>query len=351
MHMVEKKELEAGEFVSGFDERYTQQSRLLLRQISENSRTSILNLSKKLKVSRKTAKDRLLMLRRELGIRYTIEFNESVIKLTSPHVILAKFTNIPDYDEVTRILSSSYIPQLAVAMKGKYDLFIYANATSSSDYVHWDKSTQIKLAKYGVSWHASDVAHEQLGYFPLRNEAIDHVPLKPELRSLLKVLNSDSRITFSDISKSIGMHFNTVAYNFNKLLRLGIIKRFTISMSPPRKSIVMSLFSKYVLSDGFEEDAAKIRKVYTSSGMDYPTINRYVICAQLVGSNDFFTMGVFDNYDTAYSEMVLRYKDNFSRHKVRVEYGSVSKVLLGRLPLRSIDAKKEYNIIKWNSEY
>jgi hypothetical protein len=42
---------------------------------------------------------------------------------------------------------------------------VYANALSSREYAHWDKSMQILLSDYGVEWKASEVVHRQLGYF------------------------------------------------------------------------------------------------------------------------------------------------------------------------------------------
>lgn len=334
-------------FESEFDKRYGLLTRKLIRLISEDSRAPILELSNTLGVSRRTVRERLIRAEKDLGIKYTAEFNENALNLTNPHLILAKFTNKPDWDEVSRILSSSYVPQLAVVMKGKYDLLIYANAVTSAEYVYWDKSTQIKLSKYGVSWHPSDVAHKQLGYFPLRNELIDRLEMDPKRKEMLKLINGNARITFSEISKKIGMHFNTVAYNFNKLMASGKIKRFTIAISPPKDLTIISLFSKYILSDGFEDDAGRIRKVYTTSGTDYPLISRYLMCAQLVGSYDFFNMGIFDSYDVAFKQAILQYKDIMKRHKAHVEYGCVERVILGALPLRSIDTKGEYNIIKW----
>jgi len=335
------------EFQSKFDESYSILTRKMMRLISEDSRISILELSKKLGVSRRTVRERLMKAQSEFGIKYTVAFSESVLKLTNPHIILVKFVKKPDWDEVTRLLSSSYIPQLAVAVKGRYDMFIFANAMTSTEYVHWDKGMQILLSKYGVSWHPSDVAHKQLGYFPMRNELIDRLDMDKSHREMLKMLNTNSRITFSEISKKIGMHFNTVAYNFNKLIDSGYIKRFTISMDLPKRLVIMAMFSKYILSEKYEEDAAKVRKIYTTSGTDYPLISRYLLCSQLVGSYDFFNMGIFDNYDTAYKQAVLQYKEIMKRHKVNVEYGQVERVLLGRLPIRSIDTKKEYNVIKW----
>ena len=340
------------DFPSKFDDQYGLLTRKLMRLLSENARMSILELSNNLGVSRRTVRERLARLETDLSIGHTIEFKESALGLISPHLILAKFTKKPDPKEVTRILSSSYIPQLAVAIKGKYDLLIYANAPTSDEYVRWDKSVQIKFSKYGVMWHSSDVAHKQLGYFPIRNELIDRLNIIPEHKAILKMLNANSRVTFSEISKTIKMHFNTVAYNFNKIIQKDYIKRFTISAALPKGLTLMSMFSEYILEEGYEADSARIRKAYTTSGNEFPILNRYPICAQLVGGYDFFNLGLFDNYETAYKHQILNYKENFKRHRVKIQYGTVDSVLLGRLPLRSIDSKKEYNTITWtdNSE-
>ncbi len=334
-------------FESRYDENFSLLTRKLIRYISEDSRTSILELSKRLGVSRRTVRERLIRAEKELGISYTVEFNESAMGLANPHLILAKFTKKPDWNEVTRLLASSYIPQFAVGVKGKFDLLIYANAMTSGEYVHWDKGMQIMLSKYGVLWHPSDVAHKQLGFFPIRDELIDTLKLDKQHKEMLKILNTNSRATFSEISKRTGMHFNTVAYNFNKLVDSGIIKRFTISIKPPKDLIRIVFFSKYVLAEKFEDDAARIRKVYTTSGTEYPIFNRYQVCAQLVGSYDFFNMSIFDNYDTAYQQSIVQYKDVMKKHNVKVDYGQADLLLMGKWPLRSIDTKKEYNIIKW----
>lgn len=338
------------DFPSKFDDQYSLLSRKLIRLLSEDARTSILELSAKLGISRRTVRERIQRLEQDFKMRCTVEFNENMLGLTSPHLIVVKFMNKPNYNEVQKVLASSHIPQLAVTIKGKFDLLIYANAVTSDQYVHWDKRTQIQLSKYGIRWHSSDVAHKQLGYFPIRNELIDKLNLDPEHKAILKLLNFDSRMTFSDMSRSMNMHFNTVSYNFNKLLHKGYIKRFTISAEPPKNLTLMSMFSKYMLSEGYENDAARIRKVFAMSGNEYPILNRYQVCAQLVGSYDFFNLSIFDNYNTAYKNAVLGYRDNFKRQKTTLEYGVVDRVLIGRLPLRSIDAKKEYNIIKWTTD-
>ncbi len=334
-------------FRSEFNERQSPLTRRILRALSEDSRVSILELSKKIGVSRRTVKERIKKAEEELGIRYTIELNEGMLGLNSPHIIMLKFVNKPDYGEIQKLLEKSYIPQVAMTVRGKYDMVIYANATSSQEYVHWDKTMQIALSKYGVLWQASDVAHRQLGFFPSRNALIDRISIPQKYKEMLKLLNTDARMSFKQISGKLDMHFNTVAYNFKKLVELGYIRRFTLVMQPRRDISIMSMFGKYTLAENFEIDGARMRREVLQSDDPEPVICRFPIVSQLVGSYDYFLMGVFDNYDVAYKRQIQYYKEHFKRHRVKAMYGEVTGMLLGDLPLRSIDIRKEFNTIKW----
>jgi len=338
------------EFKSEFNDRYNLVTRKLVRMLSQDARISTSNLSKALGISRKTVHDRLLKVDAEFGIRYTIELNENLVKLSSPHLVVVKFDSKPDYEHVTELLKSSYIPQLAIATKGKYDLIIFAAATSSKQYAHWDKSMQILLQKYGADWHSSEVVHRQLAFFPLRNELIERLEIEPKYKEMIKLLNVNGRSSFKHISDTLGMHFNTVAYNFNKLLKMNYIKRFTITMNKPPNATLMSFFSKYRPSEGYENRSALARKAFMSDD-EYSLISRYLMCAPLIGSFDFFTLGAFDNFDTAYKKDILYHKKIFVKDKIKIEYGEVERVLLGQLPIRSIDTMSEYNTIKWAADF
>ncbi len=334
-------------FRSEFNERQSPLTRQILRALSENSRVSILELSKTLGVSRRTVKEKIKKAEQELGIRYTIELNEAALGLDNPHIIMLKFSNKPDYKDLLSLLERSYIPQVAVLTRGKYDMLIFANATSNHEYKYWDLTMQTALSKYGVLWQASDVAHMQLGYFPARNAAIDRLSIPPKYKEMLKMLNTDARISFKQISEKLSMHFNTVAYNFKKLSKLGYIKRFTLVMRPQDNTTLMSTFGKYVFAENFEADAARMRKEVLTSDDQQPVICRFPVASQLVGSYNFFFIGVYDSYDAAFRRQIQYYKENFKRHRVRVLYGEITDVLLGDLPLRSTDVKKEYNTMRW----
>lgn len=341
---------EAVDFHSRFNDRYGVLTRRILREVSENARISISDMSRKVGTSRWYSRGRIKKLDAELGIRYTIEPNESKLGLSAGHLILVKFKSRPDYEHIAGLLGRSYIPQLAASVKGNYDMLVYAIATSSQEYARWDKGMQVAFSQYKASWQSSEVVHRQLGFFPLRNELIEHTSVPSKYKELLKALNSDSRASFQSLAKKLGMHFNTVAYGMNRLLVEGYVKRFTITMDKPDMVSLMSFFAKYSPTEGYEDSSAEARKSFMSDD-ENSVMSRYLITAPLIGGYDFFTLGAFDDKKTAYREGVLYHKRLFEKHGIRMRYGEIEKVILGSLPIRSINTKKEYATMKWTEDF
>lgn len=342
----------AGEYEieSRFNKEYSLVSRRIIRMLSQNSRVSITNIAAQMNLSRPTAKLRLASVQKALGIRYTLELDERSMGFASPYLISVKFTKKPDYGKIKELLQRSYIPQIAFSTEGSYDMIIYANAFSTSEYAHWDKGMRILLGEYGANWRPSEVVHRQLGFFPIRNEAIDRARIAEKYKPLLKLLNENSKLSFQSLSKALGMHFNTVKYNYNKLVELGYVKRPTITMDLTKGVSFMTFFSNYTPVNGYESSSATARLAFMSDD-DTSLINRYLICAPLIGSYDFFTMGAFDSYNAAYKADILYHKRAFSKHNVKIAYGTVKELILGRLPIRSVDTRAEYNKIVWNPDF
>jgi DNA-binding Lrp family transcriptional regulator len=337
------------EFSSEFNERHSTLVKRLLHTLSENSRAKINDISKSTGVSRRTITLKLNAMERELKINYTLEFNEEKLGLARPHLILARFNSKPDYGRIRRLLEGSHIPQMAASINGTYDLLIYANALSGQEYAHWDKKMQTLLSEYKVEWYASEVVHRQLGFFPLRNEIIERMPIKERYKKMLTILNSNSRIRFQELAKELGMNVNTASYNFNNLLKLDYIKSFTISIDAPKNVSLMTFFSKYVPSEGYERASAIARECFTGDD-DNPLISRYLITAPLIGSYDFFTLGAFDDFKTAYKNDVLFHRNIFRRYGIKMAYGEIKELLIGKLPIRSMDTKRGYKTIIWSTE-
>ncbi len=336
----------AYEFESRFNERYSLVARKTIRLLSENSRISNTEIAGKLGVTRQAIAKRLKKLEREFGIDYTLELNEEALGLVYPHIIMVKFEEKPDYESVKELFQRSHIPQFVAALKGGYDLFIYANSASRNEYAHWDKGMQVLLSNYKASWYSSEIAYNQLGFFPIRNEIIDRLNIDAKYKEIIKLLNTNSRASFRDMSKKLDMHFNILIYNFKKLLETKYIRRFTIVEKPVANTVMMYYFAKLTLTDLFEQCAANARKALIYDDQ-YPLVSRYSFCSQLIGSGDYFVLGVFDDRKIGYDKGVLYYKNAMSTQKIKMSYGVIDRILVGRVPLRSMDNKKEYRVLKW----
>lgn len=337
----------AHDFSSEFNERYSLVLRRILNILSEDSRAKISDIADQLHLSRRTISLKLAAIEKELGISYILELNEEKLGLNRPHLILARFDSKPDYARIKELLKQSHVPQLAVSVKGTYDMLIYANALSGREYAQWDKTMQTKLSDYKVEWYASEVVHRQLGFFPLRNAILERINIQDKYKKMLIALNGNARMRFQELAKKLEMNVNTAAYNFNNLMKEDYIRGFTLATQIPKDISLMSFFAKYVPSKGYESASAIARACFTTDD-EHPLISRYLITAPLIGSFDFFTLGAFDNSEIAYKKDVLYHKNLFKKYKIKMLYGEVDEVLLGRLPIRSLNTKKEYKTLSWS---
>ncbi len=337
------------EFHSEFNDRYTTPTRRMVRMLSENSRATISEIADAEELSRRTIKERLANMEKALDIRYTIEFNEEALGLTVPHMVVVDLERKPDYEYVKKLLLKSPIPQLAFTIKGRNQIFIYAVGTTHKEYAHWDNALSVLLSEYGINWHSSEVMPRQLGFVPLRTELIDRLSVDEKYKPLLKMLNENSRATFRQMSDKLGMHFNTMVYNFRGLRKSDYIRRFTLTMAPQPNMYTMAFWVKYSPRKDLEKSAAKLRRAFMSDDK-YSIASRYILCAPLIGSYDHFGIGVFDSYREAQEHLVQYHKQSLGPHLSRIFYGEVDKMLIGRLPMRSIDTKADYRVINWTAE-
>jgi DNA-binding Lrp family transcriptional regulator len=334
---------------SEFNKRYNLLTRKIVRLLSENSRMSIAEISKRLNVSRPTIKERINRLEKDLGMRYTIEINEEALGLTTPHLIEVRFKKKPDRERIRALLLQSYIPQAAFFVDGDYEMVIYANALSGDDYVHWNIVMMVQLSEYGVTWHPSEMAHRHLGFFQLRNEAIKMANIDENSKRLLMRLNENSRVSFQQLAKELGMHFNTVKYNFDKLAKSGYIRRYTITLDPVKDVSLIALFDDYTPSKGFESASAKARQAIKFDE-ENPLISRYLLSSTLIGSHTLFILSAFDSRAAALRNGLNYHKEMYAQHGAKRILGEVTDVVLGRLPIRSVDIKSEYKTIVWMAE-
>ena len=106
---------------------------------------------------------------------------------------------------------------------------------------------------------------------------------------------------------------------------------------------------KYRGAPNWERDSAKARLAIMSDDR-YSIANRYIYNASMVGSLDHFGMGVFDSYKAGYEHCFLYYKQTMGSHIINMYFNAIDRILLGRLPIRSVYVKDDYSVLEWTAD-
>lgn len=327
---------------SDFNKRYGLVTRQILRLLSENSRISVTEIAKRLKISRRNAAQRIKKIEKEFGIEYTLELSAGRLGLETPYIILVKFGKRPDYREIAELLQSSPIPQLAFETKGLYDMFIYATSRSRARYAKWDREVRRALAaKYKMQWRQSYISFRRIGFFPLRNEAIDDCRVAERDKAMLKILNDNSRISLKELAKKLGINYKTAVYDFKVLVKKQYIKRFTVVMKKPKDVALVGFFSRYMPPQNMKSARIMIKDFLTSDD-GHPLISRILLRVALIGAYDSYTLCVFDNFSRGFETIKLFRKLLDKIAPFSVSHAQVTNTLLGKLPIRSVDLKNEF---------
>lgn len=331
---------------SKFNKKYGVITRKILRMLSDDSRISITKMAKKLNLSRRTVTLRLKKIEGAFNVNYTLDLDEAKLGFENPHLILVKFLKKADHRAIKEAICDSYIVQFAATVKGSYDLIVYASAHSALEYMNWDRGLRSKfLSKYRAYWDPSEVSFKRFGYFPMRNEAIDKSNIPTKYKEMLKILNKNSRISFNELSDLLKMNYKTTVYNFNNLVKSGYIKSFTIAMNLHQDISPITMFSKYIPPENNEEAIRLTKRLLTTDDPE-PLVSRYILTASLVGSYDFFTVGIFDDFKTGYKYGIQYYRHLFRKYPpLKLEYGEIKEILVGKLPIRSIDPTTGFDSI------
>lgn len=331
------------EFESKFNSEYSLITRKIVRMLSYNSRTTVSEIAKDLRMSRSTAAKRLKKLEGSLKIGYTIEFDPMKLRLLNPHVVLVRFQKKPDYLDIAKVLSQSYVTQFVATVKGTYDMVIYANAYAPIDYLTWDmRMRALLMKKYKMEWQTSTVGYHRMGYIPVRDDTLAKASIPSKYKNMLRILNLNSRTSLTQISKLLGMNYKTAVYAFNSLLKLGYIRRFTVSLGIYDKISIMTMLDKFIPTLKYEGVEEISRKFFTIDDR-LPLVNRIVLSSNSYGAYDFFMLGAYDDFKTGYEHCVKLYGNVYKDYDIfETEYGEIKDVLVGRLPIRSVDAAKEF---------
>lgn len=221
----------------------------ILAVLEENSRSTLSEISKKVRVSRETVNYRInrLIEKKVIGCFLTeIDFERlGFINF----VVYIKIKNITEIEEKRFLSELNSSPQISwiANVGGKYDLMvgwllssirefdsIYSNLLST--YAKYILSTDIVIrlnqVKFGRSYFFKKDSKEVSKNRPIPKCIIPKYNLDKEDKQILFLLSNSSRSSCFDIGKTLKIPSTTVSYKMRKLFSEGIIRKYTLLMDP-----------------------------------------------------------------------------------------------------------------------
>jgi DNA-binding Lrp family transcriptional regulator len=341
--------------VSGLDKK-------LLTELSMDARVSAGDVAKHIGITVGKAAHRIKDVISRYAIRPTIEIKPDTFGFTRYLVTVKFLSKEPDYGAVREVLGKEPKIQLVMVGEGDYNIIIYLvieDIHSLERLVYEIRSNPV-FASYPSRWHATYLEEPYGWYMPMRDEFFDILKERVWHRSkeyprklseqllfseyaVMKELNRNSRIKFSEVDKRYGFNKGHSSRIYEKLLERKTIKRSTIIMG---KSLMKYPVFFYLeqLDIGSFNAARKSFLANLVEETDSP-INKYM-----------YTADVASPYGTALMAPVLKdgesekLKEGLNRDVKGIALHStiVTSILVGSLGVRRFDTKKSssYEILQ-----
>ena len=328
---------------------FNAREKIILRELSTDSRTSLSNMSKKAGCSYVTVGKVIDKLKEKLDIKFILELDLTKLGFLQKHVLMVKFTKKPDLKFLERTLKEEKDVIGAYITKGQFDMVIFAAESDPIKYVHWETLFIQKLSDYGAKVKSSDLPYFSFGFLPVDNTLIDNakIKIKKDEIMLLKLLNDNSRISYSELARLLKTNESTIRYKLFNLLKRGIIKRFTIAAQNPPQEYIIGFFENWIFSKAFEQRAALDRKHMIGIDEQLPILTTFQMSAPLTGSYENFIIGLFDNETTALENTAKKHAEIYKTEGFEEKHARIIKSLKGYFPFRNLDLKEHYNVVKW----
>lgn len=323
--------------------------KVVLRELSSNSRASLSSMAKEAGCSYVTVGKIIDKLKKELDIRFVLELDLTKLGFIQRHILMIKFNKKPP-EEWLELLSKNDKNILAAYLTvGQFDMVVMASESDPMGYLLWEFRFIQKLSEYGGQVKSSDMPDFIFGYLPADSAFIGEtrMKMKADDKILLQLLNENSRIGLVKLARRLGTRESTISYKIFKLVRSGIIKRFTIAVQKPPQEYMLGLFEQWFsFSKSFEVRAELERRHMLNIDAQIPVLTTFQMAAPLSGSYGNFIIGLFGSEKEAMENAVKKHRFFYSTEKYEERHARIIKPVKGLLPLRNLDIKQNYTVVK-----
>lgn len=327
----------------------TNREKLILRELSTNSRVSLTRLANVAGCSVATANKLLAKLTEKLRLRFTLEVELDRLGFGERHVIFVKFHREPDGAALEKLFRDDPVVQDAYIAKGDFGLLIFAAADTPRNYISWETDLAQNLSEYMPELRPSEFVHDLLGYMPLNGDFVNHIKEDVKIdktdKRILLLLNENSRMGYREMGKSLGINEDTIRYRIFKLLRKGIIRRFTVAVQNSSGVVSAYLarysFDKRTIDTIFPEQ----RKHSMTENEELPLVNRTPMIVLMSGSYRFFGMCYGRTREESLAGGIRWHMNLLRNNNPHEAHAIIMRPIKGLLPLRNLDAKQAYRLI------
>lgn len=320
--------------------------RLLIRELSENSRMSVTDLAKRAGCSRNTVMANMALLEKEMGMWYTLEFDRGELGLGQSYLWRVSFGKRPNFDYVAKLMAKEWSVQWVARTEGDFDLVLKIVADSGRSYVDAGRRILTELAKFNPTVNSCGVIEKRLGLVHLQNEILSKLDLSrsgaDELdKSILMELNSNSRISSKEMAAKLGREENTIRYRISRIIKSGVIKRFTIATSSPQKGYFAVFFMGRKFTRSYEKRDDEAARFYAGLEATERPTNTFQYLASVAPNDVLFGMAHFDDEASAIQHVVLSQKRIFKADSPVVTFAEIKQILKGNIAFRNINVAQE----------
>ena len=322
-------------------------SRAVLCAVGADSRMELTEIAELAGCSRETVRAKLKRLEKDYGLWYTVELDEEKINLPFRYIIAARLRREPSEKEVRELLVNSSVPQFAATCSGEFDLLVYAATGIHLDYLRWEYDARRAFGEDLISWKASNAVFKRFGFIPLKEATLRALDLPAIESKVLAALYQNSRISLRKLAVKTGCTLMQARYAYEKLVKSGVIKRFTAVMrKPPMKSHVPCLLFQ-TFGKTHEEHSGEARKLIFRN-YESELENRDCIVLETAGAADGFDCIAAADKRAAYGS--VKEMEQVYKGSLRTESAEITKVLTGIIPARCMDVRSAYDSSSWRTK-
>lgn len=224
---------------------------IILQNLSMNARIPLSTISERTGLRISSIEYRIKRLEERYGLRYLAEIDTNKLGFVAYMVAVRFAGSRPSSDMIRDALEPEPRVQFCMLTVGKYDMLIYLIAESNRALasVMGEIRGKDAFSRHRAKWYVTPF-HTAYGYVPLRDRFFDLLKERVWQRSresprpkpesmlnrdyiLLRELNSNGSIEFSEIDKKNNLQRSSARYTYHRLIETGLIKRVTITMQNP----------------------------------------------------------------------------------------------------------------------